>query len=109
MKTKQEIQTIINDIKPQLYGRVNLPHGLHTEGRDRRPTQRLIFPKSFEGQTVLDVGCAFGYWCFEAERLGAKKVVGFEIQPPRLKQARFYKEINESQVEFHRQSIAQLP
>lgn len=33
----------------------------------------------FEGKTVVDLGCNFGYYAFLAARLGARKVVGIDI------------------------------
>lgn len=33
----------------------------------------------FEGKTVVDLGCNFGYYTFLAARLGAKRVVGIDI------------------------------
>lgn len=97
--TKEQIQAILHDTKFE-YHRVNLPYGLHTPGRDRTPTRDLIFPKSLEGKSVLDVGCALGYFCFEAETLGATKVVGVDFDDVRIKQAQVLKEILNSDVEF---------
>lgn len=34
---------------------------------------------NFEGKTVVDLGCNFGYYTFLAARLGAKRVVGIDI------------------------------
>ena len=34
------------------------------------------FPESFDGETVIDIGCSIGAICFEAKKRGAKRVVG---------------------------------
>jgi SAM-dependent methyltransferase len=34
--------------------------------------------EAFRPESVLDVGCGFGYWLAEAKRLGVKKVVGVD-------------------------------
>jgi predicted methyltransferase len=47
-------------------------------GTDRSATRDLIFPKSLAVKTALDVGCALGYFCFEAEARGAARVVRVE-------------------------------
>lgn len=40
---------------------------------------RLGWPESLVGKSVLDVGCNEGYFCLEAFRRGAGKVVGVDI------------------------------
>jgi SAM-dependent methyltransferase len=60
------------------YQNVELPGGGSTGGRDRSPTARAILPADLGGKSVLDVGCRVGYFCFEAVRRGAKRVVGLD-------------------------------
>jgi len=38
----------------------------------------MNFPDSFEGKTVLDIGCNAGVVCIEAKKRGAKRVVGID-------------------------------
>ena len=38
------------------------------------------FPESFDGETVIDIGCSIGAICFEAKRRGAKRVVGIDYR-----------------------------
>ena len=40
----------------------------------------MNFPKSFNGETVIDIGCSIGAVCFEAKRRGAKRVVGIDYK-----------------------------
>src|SRR6185503_15873090 len=69
-------------------------------GRDRSSTRDLIFRESLAGKSVLDVGPALGYFCFEAEARGAARVVGVEVREDRYQDAMLLKEIKGSNVEF---------
>ena len=40
----------------------------------------IQFPKSFDGETVIDIGCSIGAICFEAKKRGAKRVVGIDYR-----------------------------
>lgn len=57
--------------------RIDLGGGLVTPGPWNTPEilERLRLPESLTGQTVLDVGCWDGFYSFEAERRGAKRVL----------------------------------
>lgn len=74
-----------NDLGHQ---RIPLPHGLATPGEDRSDTAAVVFPPDLLGQSVLDVGCSLAFFCHEAKRRGAGRVVGLEIDAERLRQAR---------------------
>ena len=111
MKTsyaKEEIERILRD-EHFRYHRVNLPYGLHTPGRDRSTTRDLIFPSSLAGKSVVDIGCALGYFCFEAEAKGATRVLGVELDEERFRQAGLLKRIIGSNVEFMKRDILQEP
>jgi 2-polyprenyl-3-methyl-5-hydroxy-6-metoxy-1,4-benzoquinol methylase len=70
------------------YQNIELPHGLATGGVDRSRTARAILPDDLTGKTVLDVGSKFGYFCFEAAKRGAKRVVGIDVDPDSVRKAR---------------------
>lgn len=91
------------------YHRVSLPYGLHTEGDDRSATRDLVLPKSLAGKSVLDVGSALGYFCFEAEARGAERVVGVELRGDRFRDAMLLKDIKGSNVEFVQRDIVLDP
>ncbi len=57
--------------------RIDLGHGIVTPGLDdsARKLEWLQLPDSFEGKSVLDVGAYDGFFSFEAERRGARRVV----------------------------------
>jgi 2-polyprenyl-3-methyl-5-hydroxy-6-metoxy-1,4-benzoquinol methylase len=105
---KEEIEKILREERFG-YHRVNLPYGLHTRGRDRSQTRDLIFPESLAGKSVLDVGPALGYFCFEAEAKGASRVLGVELDPERFRQACLLKKIIGSAVDFQQRDILEQP
>ncbi len=57
--------------------RIDLGQGVVTPGRWDTPEilERLHLPEDLTGQTVLDVGCWDGFYSFEAERRGARRVL----------------------------------
>ncbi len=59
------------------YHSIDLGNGVVTNGSDRTgpKVKRLHLPDSFEGKSVLDVGAWDGYFSFDAERRGAKRVL----------------------------------
>ncbi|HEU5433210.1 MAG TPA: methyltransferase domain-containing protein [Thermomicrobiales bacterium] len=102
--TKEQIVQMLDEHK-FAYHRVGLPFGLQTQGADRSQTRDLIFPESLAGKSVLDVGCALGYFSFEAEARGASRIVGVDVLEDRLRDAMLLKEIKGSTVEFIRRDI----
>jgi SAM-dependent methyltransferase len=91
------------------YDGLELPSGLRTRGQDRSTTPNLIFPESLTGKSVLDVGSAHGYFCFEAEARGAARVVGVEVSEERYGHALRLKDIKGSKVEFIHRDIVLNP
>ncbi len=102
--TKEDLEKLLAEHRFE-YHRIDLPWGLHTSGRDRSTTRDLIFPASLAGKTILDVGCALGYFCFEAEARGAAKVIGTELKEKRFRDALLLKDIKGSKVEFFQRDI----
>jgi tRNA (mo5U34)-methyltransferase len=63
--------------KIRWYHTIDLGHGIITPGIDISPVRvhSLGLPESLRGLTVLDVGAWDGYYSFEAERRGARRVL----------------------------------
>src|SRR5262245_66248727 len=80
--------------------RIELPYGLATAGADRSATADAIFPADLRGKSVLDVGCKYGFFCFEAARRGAARVVGLDVDPDSVRKARLLASCLSSPVEF---------
>ena len=59
--------------------------------------------------TVLDVGCAYGALCFEAENRGATEVLGVDLNERRLKGAEALKDVLNSKVTFEARDLLENP
>ena len=66
----------------------------------REIVEYLRFPQTLKGLTVLDIGAWDGFFSFEAERLGAKKVVAYDLHPPDQTGFSLAKELLHSSVEY---------
>jgi SAM-dependent methyltransferase len=75
------------------YQRIELPYGLATQGQDRTSTANVIFPADMSGASVLDIGCCYGFFLYEARKRGATKLVGTEIKPDRFRQANLLRDV----------------
>jgi 2-polyprenyl-3-methyl-5-hydroxy-6-metoxy-1,4-benzoquinol methylase len=92
------------------YQRIELPHGLHTPGRhDRSATARSIFPDDLRGKSVLDVGCRLGYFCFEALKRGASRVVGIDVEPESIRKARLLADCLGAEARFEVRDVEHEP
>jgi len=96
--SKEEIESILTREKFE-YQRVELPYGLHTSGQDRTKSLSIFFPDDFHGQSLLDIGCGIGFFCFEAEKRNAGRIVGIEAKETRYRQFLILKDILGSKVE----------
>ncbi|HXV25481.1 MAG TPA: methyltransferase domain-containing protein [Alphaproteobacteria bacterium] len=70
------------------YQKITFDVGVETEGDDRSGTADLIFPESLTGKSVLDVGCRYGFFCFDAAKRGAARVLGLDFDPDAIRKAR---------------------
>ena len=103
----QEIIDLI-EAHPKWYQKIELPNGISTPGRDRSKTADAIFPKDLTGKTVLDVGCAEGYFSFEAKKRNADKVVGIDLDINKLKIAKKFSEFQNLDIDFQNLDLDQL-
>ncbi|MCF3652127.1 DUF1698 domain-containing protein [Synoicihabitans lomoniglobus] len=78
MISPEALPEAINQIR--WFHRIDLGHGVITPGLDDTPTKlaRIQLPPSLTGKSVLDVGAWDGFFSFEAERRGAKRVVAVD-------------------------------
>jgi len=62
------------------YHTINLGNGIITKGIDNSPEKlkQLRLDDDFSGKTVLDVGAWDGFYSFEAEKRGAKRVLALD-------------------------------
>jgi tRNA (mo5U34)-methyltransferase len=78
MSTTATIQDELNTIK--WFHRIDLGDGLTTPGTDDTPLKlrQIRLPADLSGKTVLDVGAWDGFFSFECERRGARRVVALD-------------------------------
>ncbi len=74
--------TVLTDEINQIFWwhRIDLGNGLTTPGRDDTVTKlgQIKLPTSLQGLSVLDIGAWDGFFSYECERRGAKRVVALD-------------------------------
>ncbi|MCG8457028.1 MAG: class I SAM-dependent methyltransferase, partial [Holophagales bacterium] len=70
------------------FQKIRLPNGVETPGwsdpeKEKLPHYHL--PEDLTGMRVLDVGCAEGFFSFEAEKRGASEVVSIDSFPDSIR------------------------
>jgi tRNA (mo5U34)-methyltransferase len=99
MMTREEILAGVEKLRPWFH-QIDLGGGILTKTQSAvgepvdhpRPTWehvRTHLPEDLSGRSLLDVGCNAGFYCFEAARRGAARVVGVDAQRHLVRQARF--------------------
>lgn len=81
------------------YQQIDVASGKVTAGQNRSETLQFL-DDDLEGKSLLDIGCAYGFFCFEAERRRAARVVGTELKRHRFIGCNILKEIKGSNAEF---------
>ncbi len=70
------------------FHQIELPHNLTTPGWSKPRTEKLPYyglPDDMHGMRVLDIGCAEGFFSFEAERRGASEVIAVDSFPDSIR------------------------
>lgn len=62
-------------------------------------------PADLRGRSVLDIGCNGGFYAIEMKRRGAERVLGLDVDPDYLRQARFAAETLGLDIEFRELSV----
>lgn len=106
--TRQQIEDVLNS-EPYNYQAIALPHGLSTGGHDRSGTARAILPDDMSGQSFIDVGSSLGYFCFEARRRGAERVVGLDFDHDNVRKGKILADILGLSVDFRSGDIDHAP
>jgi tRNA (mo5U34)-methyltransferase len=85
--------------EPYWFQRVELFPGYHSPGWDDPAQSKLPYyglPDDLTGLRVLDIGCAEGFFSFEAERRGAREVIGIDSFPDSVRRFNIVKEARQS-------------
>jgi len=70
--------------------------------RDMEHRYEVInFPKSFDGETVVDFGCSAGAICLEAKKRGAKRAIGLDYKDETVQVAKSLAKEMDLDVEFY--------
>ena len=79
MRTDAELREAVR--RYDWYHSIELRPGIITPGRaaERNVLPFLGIPDDLSGKTVLDIGCWDGFFSFECERRGAKRVVATDV------------------------------
>lgn len=116
--TRDEIQSGLKMLEPWFH-RINLGNGIFTKTESvmgepvdhPRETWEIIrqcLPDDLAGKSVLDVGCNGGFYCVEAKRRGAARVLGVDGQRQHVRQALFVRKVLGLDLEFRRFSVYDL-
>ena len=105
----EEIKKRVDGVGQWLH-KVEIAPGIVTPGRVDFPAKwkRLQMPESFKGKSVLDIGCNSGSFSFEAERLGADRVLAADIHPIEARGFKLLSEIKQSRVEYVQATVYEL-
>jgi SAM-dependent methyltransferase len=106
--TREAIRSFLEEEQPRGQ-RIALPHGLFSEGADCSAFLPHVFPTALAGKSVLEVGCGLGYFCLEAHRLGAGRVLGLDSDPERVAHAETIAAILGAPVEYRAQDLEDEP
>ena len=93
------------DLDPYSYQSIPLLDGSHSPGKDRSATAEQILPQDLSGKSVLDIGCSYGYFCLEAARRGAVRVLGIDVGATNIANARRFAAKLDLPVEFRQGDI----
>lgn len=79
------------------------------DSRSSEKLARLKLPLDLRGKSVLDLGCNEGFFCIEAKRRGADRVVGLDHDPKAIDGARAHATDAGVDVEFLVGKMTDLP
>jgi predicted RNA methylase len=82
----KKVNAIVNGKLPT-YQKVPLGDGKSTRGVDRSKTASKVLSADMSGMSVLDLGCNNGFFCLEAKKRGADKVVGVDAVKEKIEVA----------------------
>jgi tRNA (mo5U34)-methyltransferase len=88
-------------VKSEVYWfqKIEIAPGLFTPGWSNPVTDKLPYyglPEDLTGKRVLDIGCAEGFFSFEAEKRGAREVIGIDSFPDSVRRFNIIKAARQS-------------
>jgi 2-polyprenyl-3-methyl-5-hydroxy-6-metoxy-1,4-benzoquinol methylase len=85
--------------EPYWFQNIEVFPGLNTSGWSDPTSEKLPYyglPEDLTGMRVLDIGCAEGFFSFEAERRGAREVIGIDSFPESIRRFNIVKYARQS-------------
>jgi tRNA (mo5U34)-methyltransferase len=87
------------EAEPYWFQRLEILPGFYSPGWDDTAATKLPYyglPDDLSGLRVLDIGCAEGFFSFEAERRGAREVIGIDSFPDSVRRFNIVKAARQS-------------
>jgi 2-polyprenyl-3-methyl-5-hydroxy-6-metoxy-1,4-benzoquinol methylase len=87
------------EAEPYWFQKIELLPGYFSPGWDEPAVTKLPYyglPDDLTGLRVLDIGCAEGFFSFEAERRGAREVIGIDSFPDSVRRFNIVKAARQS-------------
>lgn len=97
--------------EPYWFQRLELLPGLYSPGWSDPASEKLPYyglPEDLTGKRVLDIGCAEGFFSFEAERRGAREVIGIDSFPASIRRFQLVKAARQSNAEAFLMNVYDL-
>jgi SAM-dependent methyltransferase len=85
--------------KPYWLQKMKVLPGIISAGSSNPATEKPPYfglPEDLTGKRVLDIGCAEGFFSFEAEKRGAREVIGIDSFPNSVRQFNIVKTARQS-------------
>lgn len=96
------------EAEPYWFHQIDLGDGLATPGWSNVVSDKLPYfglPDDCSGMRVLDIGCAEGFFSFEAERRGASEVVAIDAFPDSIRRFNICRSALSSKAVAHEASV----
>ena len=87
------------EAEPYWFLKMEVLPGFYSNGWSDPALEKLPYfglPDDLSGKRVLDIGCAEGFFSFEAERRGAREVIGIDSSPDSVRRFNIIKEARQS-------------
>ncbi len=97
--------------EPYWFHKIEVLPGFYSPGWNDPSVEKLPYfglPEDLTGKRVLDIGCAEGYFSFEAERRGAREVIGIDSFPGSIRRFNITKAARQSNATAYLMNVYDL-
>jgi len=87
------------EAEPYWFQKIEVLPGFYSNGWSNPRLEKLPYfglPEDLTGKRVLDIGCAEGFFSFEAEKRGAREVIGIDSFPDSVRRFNIVKDARQS-------------